>query len=74
MKVANISRRTSGPKHYFYGYCAILPWDSLQWYHLVLEANFDDRAPTRDVSGSSCSRVLRQKPASNWGRFLTMRT
>ena len=44
--VANIERLTSPPKHHFFGYYGINPWDKSGRYHLSLETDFDDHQPT----------------------------
>lgn len=37
---------TSPPKHHFFGYYDMRPWDPTGRYHLVLEVDFMDRPPT----------------------------
>jgi hypothetical protein len=39
---------TSGPKHHFFGYYDMRPWDAGGRYHLVLEVDFMDRPPSAD--------------------------
>ncbi|MHC4717155.1 MAG: TolB-like translocation protein [Planctomycetota bacterium] len=39
---------TQPPKHHFFGYYDMRPWDRSGRYHLVLEVDFDDRPPTAD--------------------------
>ncbi len=36
---------TQGPKHHFFGYYGICPWNSSGQYHLCLESEFHDRPP-----------------------------
>ena len=36
---------TQGPKHHFFGYYGIYPWDSTGRYHLCLQSDFHDRPP-----------------------------
>ena len=36
---------TQGPKHHFFGYYGICPWDATSHYLLCLESDFHDRAP-----------------------------
>ena len=36
---------TQGPKHHFFGYYAIYPWDATGRYHLCLQSEFHDRPP-----------------------------
>ncbi len=36
---------TQGPKHHFFGYYGICPWNSTGHYHLCLQSNFHDRPP-----------------------------
>lgn len=42
----NIERLTLPPKHHFFGYYGINPWNQSGKYHLSLETDFDDRRPT----------------------------
>jgi len=39
---------TSPPKHHFFGYYDMRPWEKSGRYHLVLEVDFADRPPTPD--------------------------
>ncbi len=39
---------TSPPKHHFFGYYDMRPWDPSGRYHLALEVDFQDRPPTPD--------------------------
>ena len=39
---------TQGPKHHFFGYYDMRPWDPSGRYHLVLEVDFMDRPPKPD--------------------------
>lgn len=42
---------SNGPKHHFFGYYGINPWDKSGRYHLALETDFDDRRPeSNDVA------------------------
>ena len=34
---------TQGPKHHFFGYYGICPWNSTGQYHLCLQSDFHDR-------------------------------
>jgi hypothetical protein len=36
---------TTGPKHHFYGYYGINPWDGTVRYHLALETDFHEHRP-----------------------------
>ena len=36
---------TRGPKHHFFGYYGICPWDATGQYHLCLQSDFHDRPP-----------------------------
>ena len=36
---------TQGPKHHFFGYYGICPWNSTGQYHLCLQSDFHDRPP-----------------------------
>ena len=36
---------TQGPKHHFFGYYGIYPWDATGKYHLCLQSDFHDRPP-----------------------------
>ena len=36
---------TQGPKHHFFGYYGICPWDATGRYHLCLQSDFHDRPP-----------------------------
>jgi len=43
---------TSGPKHHFFGYYGICPWNKDQTHLLSLESNFQDRMPDlNDTAG-----------------------
>ena len=37
---------TRGPRHHFFGYYEICPWNATGQYHLCLETVFHDRPPT----------------------------
>ncbi len=37
---------TAPPKHHFFGYYDMRPWDAAGRYHLALEVDFSDRPPT----------------------------
>ena len=39
---------TQSPRHHFFGYYDMRPWDPSGRYHLVLEVDFDDRPPSGD--------------------------
>jgi len=39
---------TTGPRHHFFGYYDMRPWDPTGRYHLVLEVDFADRPPGPD--------------------------
>ena len=36
---------TQGPKHHFFGYYGICPWDATGQFHLCLQSEFHDRPP-----------------------------
>ena len=36
---------TQGPKHHFFGYYGICPWDATEQYLLCLESEFHERPP-----------------------------
>ena len=40
-----IERLSASPKHHFFGYYGINPWDSETRYHLALETNFHTHRP-----------------------------
>jgi len=42
-KVARVRQMTRGPKHHFFGYYAICPWDATGRYLLCMESDFSDR-------------------------------
>ncbi len=44
MKIIKLS---TGPKHHFFGYYGINPWDSTRTHHLALETDFHRRRPSR---------------------------
>ena len=39
---------TQPPKHHFFGYYDMRPWDESGRFHLALEVEFMDRPPTAD--------------------------
>lgn len=41
----NIKRLSASPKHHFFGYYGINPWDSTTRYHLALETDFHTHRP-----------------------------
>jgi len=41
----NIKALSSGPKHHFFGYYGINPWDGSIKFHLALETDFHERPP-----------------------------
>ena len=48
---SNTSRLTNPPKHHFFGYYGINPWDNSGEYHLALETDFHIYPPkTTDVA------------------------
>ena len=48
-------RAISGaPKHHFFGYYDMRPWDPTGRYHLVLEVDFMDRPPSPDDVAGVC--------------------
>ena len=58
---------TRGPKHYFFGYYAVPPWDATGKYLLCLETSFHDRKPTasdRAVIGSVELETARWVPTA----------
>jgi len=44
----SITRLTNGPKHHFFGYYDISPWNLAQTHHLILETDFHERAVEQD--------------------------
>ena len=42
-KIAEVRQITHGPKHHFFGYYGILPWDATGRYLVCLESDFGDR-------------------------------
>ena len=46
--MANIRVLSRGPKHHFYGYYGINPWDHSGRRHLALETDFHEHAPRPD--------------------------
>lgn len=45
----NVKRLSAGPKHHFFGYYGINPWDSTTRYHLALETDFHTHRPEPDA-------------------------
>ncbi|KPK82967.1 MAG: hypothetical protein AMJ81_08740 [Phycisphaerae bacterium SM23_33] len=45
---------TQPPKHHFFGYYDMRPWDPAGRYHLVLEVGFMDRPPAREDFAAVC--------------------
>ena len=43
--MVNIPALSHGPKHHFFGYYGINPWDKTSKYHPALETDFHDRRP-----------------------------
>ena len=43
---SKVYRLTASPKHHFFGYYGINPWDKSGQYHLALETNFHTHRPT----------------------------
>jgi len=43
---------TRGPRHHFFGYYGICPWNRSGQYLLSLESSFHDRFPTQDESAA----------------------
>ena len=41
----NVKRLSASPKHHFFGYYGINPWDSTTRYHLALETDFHTHRP-----------------------------
>ena len=41
----NVKRLSAGPKHHFFGYYGINPWDSTTRYHLALATDFHTHRP-----------------------------
>jgi len=46
---------TAGPKHHFFGYYDMRPWDATGRHHLVLEVDFMDRPPTAEDEAAVCA-------------------
>ncbi len=44
----NIKRISNLPKHHFFGYYGINPWDRSFQFHLALETDFHEHRPTKD--------------------------
>jgi hypothetical protein len=47
-----IKTLTSGPKHHFFGYYGICPWNESEKYVLSLESSFQDHMPSRHESAN----------------------
>lgn len=47
-----IRRLTSGPKHHFFGYYGICPWNKSQSHIVCLESDFQDHFPAADEPAS----------------------
>ena len=43
--MSTVTALSSGPKHHFYGYYDINPWDPSIRYHIALETDFHERRP-----------------------------
>ncbi|MEQ6118733.1 hypothetical protein [Reichenbachiella sp. MALMAid0571] len=48
LETARIERLSMPPKHHFFGYYGVNPWDKSGTKHLALETSFDDHRPTVD--------------------------
>lgn len=46
--MTSIRPLTLAPRHHFYGYYGVNPWDQTQRYHLALETDFHEHRPTAD--------------------------
>ena len=47
-EIDNIRAVTFGPKHHFFGFHDLCPWDESEKYMLAMETDFIDRSPTAD--------------------------
>ena len=51
-RIAQVRQITQSPKHHFFGYYAICPWDATGRYLVCMESDFGDRAvQEEDVAG-----------------------
>ena len=48
----NVKRLSASPKHHFFGYYGINPWDSTTRYHLALETDFHTHRPLPEDSAT----------------------
>ena len=55
----DIRRLSTSPKHHFFGYYGINPWDRTTTYHLALETDFHTHRPTPEDT-ATVGRIHRQ--------------
>lgn len=48
----HIKRISNSPKHHFFGYYGINPWDRSFQFHLALETDFHEHRPTKGDSAA----------------------
>ena len=53
-RVAAVRAATAGPKHHFFGYYAICPWDATGRYLVCMETDFSDRMPAPGEPARIC--------------------
>ena len=47
----NVQSLTSGPKHHFFGYYDICPWNGSATHLLSIESDFQDHLPQPEEAG-----------------------
>ncbi len=53
-RIAQVRQMTQGPKHHFFGYYAICPWDGSGRYLVCMESDFSDRDVAKDDVAGIC--------------------
>ena len=53
-RIVAVTRMTQGPRHHFFGYYAICPWDASGRYLACMEADFGDRAKKPGEAAHIC--------------------
>ena len=53
-RIAAVRQMTHGPKHHFFGYYAICPWDATGRYLICMESDFGDRKVTPEDTAGIC--------------------
>ncbi|MCP4640361.1 MAG: hypothetical protein GY851_08015 [bacterium] len=53
-RIAEVRQMTHGPKHHFFGYYAICPWDATGRYLACMETEFGDRKVTPEDTAGIC--------------------